>query len=70
MLTNDDSADNLYEEESWRYAYFNMKDLGAPPGSSGPYIPGYDVYMLLGVIGLSSVVIIIVKRSRQFKTHT
>ena len=58
-----DNSD-LHMDNSSYYVYYNMKGLGAASG--GP-IPGYDIYVLLGVIGVSSVVI--VKRLKQFKTQ-
>ena len=54
---------SIYDHRSDAYGYYNMKGLG-PAGTN---IPGYDIFVLLGVIGVTSVVLIIVKRSRQIQ---
>ena len=55
------------EHDSSLYDYYNMTGLSIPFLCFGPgdNIPGYDFYMLLGVIGVSSAVLIIIKKSRK-----
>lgn len=46
---------NLFPQLSSRYLFYDMEGCEAPPG---PPIPGYNIYLLLSVIGFASMVLI------------
>ncbi|MHA2290286.1 MAG: Loki-CTERM sorting domain-containing protein [Promethearchaeota archaeon] len=53
---------NLLSQLSSRYLYYDMQGCEAPPSPPGPAIPGYNMYLLLSVIGFASIMLIRLKK--------